>query len=148
MSAIACYRLNVYELYQPVHKQWNRHGQQLLHRVSVQQSARSSCQDWKTVIATEKPCNVEGHALSLSCGEVSCFIASNKHCLLFREPLLATEPRSSDRRTSVHLPSQTRSSQHPVNETSCKIRTVQMSAEGKIISHTTVSLVSSFPSLP
>lgn len=82
-----CYRLYIWIIpYHAVHKQWNRHRQQhpqLLYHVCVQQSARSSCQDWKTTIAAEKLCSA-GHTLSLSCGEVSCFIASNKQCSLYR----------------------------------------------------------------
>lgn len=68
---------------------------------------------------------VEGHTLSLCCGEVSCFMASGKHCSLYRELLHATGPYSSDQRTSAHPPGQVRSSQHPISESSCKMRAAQ-----------------------
>lgn len=84
----ACYTLYIWIIpYHAVHKQWNRHRQQhpqLLYNVSVQQSAWSNCQDWKITTAAEKLCTAEGHTLSLSCGEVSCFTASNKQHSLYR----------------------------------------------------------------
>lgn len=97
------------------------------------------------IAKTEKPCTAEGHTLSLSCGEVSCFTASNKQRSLYRAVTCpwALVLRQGKCSTPPQL-----DKVFPLMKAVVRWELSGMSAGGRVKSHNTVSLPSNFPHLP